>query len=110
MLFRSRDALIAEGQAAAARVVQEARESQQGALNALDQERQQLEQRVEELRNFERDYRQKLKGYIEGQLRELDTSGGLVGAPAGAPAPSYAAPAQQPAPAAPNYQGFAGAN
>ena len=106
-----RDALIAEGQQAAARVIQEAQETQRSQMSALDQERQQLEARVEELRTFEREYRQKLKGYIEGQLRELDSNAGLVGAPAGAAAPSYAAPAAQaPQPAAPNYQGFAGAN
>jgi len=106
-----RDALIAEGHQAAARAVQEAQEAQRGQLATLDNERQQLEARVEELRTFEREYRQKLKGYIEGQLRELDSNAGLVGAPAGAAAPSYAAPAAQaPQPAAPNYQGFAGAN
>ena len=30
------------------------------------------EARITELRNFERDYRSQLRGYIEGQLRELD--------------------------------------
>jgi DivIVA domain-containing protein len=106
-----RDALIAEGHASAARLVSEAEEAARGQLAALDQERQGLEQRVEELRTFERDYRQKLKGYIEGQLRELDSSGGLVGAPAGAQAaPAFAAPQAAPQAAAPNYQGFAGAN
>ena len=34
--------------------------------------------RIEELRNFEREYRSKLKGYIEGQLRELDTSSAVL--------------------------------
>ena len=105
-----RDALIAEGQATAARFVQEAQEAQRTQVSALEQERQQLETQVEELRTFEREYRQKLKGYIEGQLRELDSNAGLVGAPAGAPAQNFAAP-EAPAPqAAPNYQGFAGAN
>ena len=105
-----RDALIAEGQAAATRLVQEAQDAQRTQVSALEQERQQLEHQVEELRTFEREYRQKLKGYIEGQLRELDSSAGLVGAPAGAPAAAFAAP-EAPAPqAAPNYQGFAGAN
>ncbi len=79
-----RDALIAEGHAAAARVVAEAEARQRGQLSSLDQERQQLERRIEELRNFEREYRQKLKGYIEGQLRELDSSNELTAAPAAA--------------------------
>jgi DivIVA domain-containing protein len=68
-----RDALIAEGHATAARVVSEAESSQRAHLGSLDQERQRLEHRIDELRSFEREYRQKLKGYIEGQLRELDS-------------------------------------
>jgi TolA-binding protein len=123
-----RDALIAEGHATAARVVAEAETRQRAQLGSLDQERQQLEHRIEELRNFEREYRQKLKGYIEGQLRELDSSNVLTSGPpavASAPAPAFAdvaAPQQQydaqpsydaqpygagsPPPA--NYPGFAG--
>ncbi len=91
-----RDALIAEGHATAARVVAEAETRQRSQLGSLDQERQQLEHRIEELRNFEREYRQKLKGYIEGQLRELDSANVLTAAPAAvAAAPSFAdAPAQ----------------
>ena len=68
-----RDALIAEGHATAARVVAEAEAKQRAQIGILDQERVALEKRVDELRSFERDYRQKLKSYIEGQLRDLDT-------------------------------------
>jgi TolA-binding protein len=113
-----RDALIAEGHATAARVVADAESKQRAQIGQLEQERQQLEGKIEELRNFEREYRQKLKGYIEGQLRELDATnmitggtGGGTPAPvaAGAPAPEYqqqpyAAPTGQ----QPNYTGFAG--
>lgn len=110
-----RDALIAEGHATAARVVAEAESKQRAQLNSLDQERQSLEQRIEELRNFEREYRQKLKSYIEGQLRDLDsanmiTAGNASPAPvsAGASAPQqYAAPAPAQQPPV-NYTGFAG--
>ena len=42
----------------------------------LDEERSALEHRIDELRTFEREYRQKLESYIEGQLRELDANGG----------------------------------
>lgn len=121
-----RDALIAEGHATAARVVADAESKQRAQLGALDQERQSLEQRIEELRTFEREYRQKLKGYIEGQLRELDSnamitsreSGNAVPAavPAGAPAlqqpygsdapQPYGAPVGQQPPV--NYTGFGG--
>ena len=34
-----------------------------------------LERRVEELRTFEREYRTRLKSYLESQLRDLDASG-----------------------------------
>jgi DivIVA domain-containing protein len=69
-----RDALIAEGHATAARVVAEAEAKQRQQISTLDQERAVLEHRIDELRTFEREYRQKLKNYIEGQLRELDSS------------------------------------
>lgn len=95
-----RDALIAEGHATAARVVAEAETRQRAQLGNLDQERQSLESRIEELRNFEREYRQKLKGYIEGQLRELDSASALTAGPSAAAqaAPQQAGP-PQPAPA-----------
>lgn len=69
-----RDALIAEGHATAARVVADAEAKQRSQISSLDQERALLEHRIDELRTFEREYRQKLKNYIEGQLRELDAS------------------------------------
>jgi DivIVA domain-containing protein len=69
-----RDALIAEGHATAARVVADAEAKQRSQLSSLDQERGLLEHRIDELRAFEREYRQKLKGHIEGLLRELDAS------------------------------------
>jgi len=119
-----RDALIAEGQATAARVVADAEAQGRAALSSLEQERTTLEHRIDELRTFERDYRQKLKGYIEGQLRELDSSAAVapsapvavpVGAPAAAasdqqggaatPPQSFGSPVTPP-PA--NYPGFAG--
>jgi DivIVA domain-containing protein len=118
-----RDALIAEGQATAARVVSEAEAQGRAQLSGLEQERTTLEHRIDELRTFEREYRQKLKGYIEGQLRELDATSSSVSAapvptPVGAPvsavgqASAPTAPAQNfGSPVAPppaNYPGFAG--
>lgn len=69
-----RDALIAEGHATAARVVAEAEAKQRAQNNILDQERSVLENKIEDLRTFEREYRLKLKSYIESQLRDLDSS------------------------------------
>ncbi|MEP6478838.1 MAG: DivIVA domain-containing protein [Rhodoglobus sp.] len=106
-----RDALIAEGHATAARVVSEAETKQRQQLNTLDQERQQLEHRIDELRTFEREYRQKLKGYIEGQLRDLDATNVLTTGAQSQPAAYAAAPVAAPvAPAQGGYAGFAGTN
>jgi DivIVA domain-containing protein len=90
-----RDELIADGHATAARLVAEAETKQKEQIEVLDKQRAQLEQKIDELRTFERDYRAKLKSYIEGQLRDLDASG--QAAPA---APSTGAVP------APSYQGF----
>ena len=94
-----RDALIAEGHATAARVVADAETKQRTQLNSLDQERAGLEHRIDELRTFEREYRQKLKGYIEGQLRDLDSSSTLSGSYSGG---GVAVPASS------GFQGFGG--
>ena len=80
-----RDALIAEGHATAARVVAEAEAVQREKITKLEGEQSVLEKKIDELRTFERDYRQKLKGYIEGQLRDLDASGSLNGGSNAAP-------------------------
>jgi DivIVA domain-containing protein len=69
-----RDALIAEGHATAARVIAEAETQQRVQLQKLDLERTALEGKIDGLRTFEREYRLKLKSYIEGQLHDLDAS------------------------------------
>ncbi|TFC96671.1 MULTISPECIES: DivIVA domain-containing protein [Cryobacterium] len=69
-----RDALIAEGHATAARLVAEAEAKQRAQLTVLDQERSVLETKIDDLRTFEREYRQKLKSYIETQLHDLDAT------------------------------------
>ena len=82
--MEKRDALIAEGHAAAARVVSEAEQAQREQLGQLEQERVGLERQIDELRTFEREYREKLKGYIEGQLRDLETTNALTTGSGGA--------------------------
>lgn len=118
--IEKRDALIAEGHATAARVVGEAEAQQREQIGALEKERASLEAAIEELRTFESEYRQKLKSYIEEQLRELDNAGPLNAAPVstgsashGAGASSgaaasggFTAPGSTPPPA--SYQGFGG--
>jgi DivIVA domain-containing protein len=93
-----RDELIADGHATAARLVAEAESKQKEQIAILDKQRVTLENKIDELRTFERDYRAKLKSYIEGQLRDLDASG------SSAPANTGSAPVVQNS--APSYQGF----
>lgn len=72
---QKRDKIIAEAQTQAKTLVAEAEEKSRQTLNALEVQKTELEQKVDSLRTFERDYRGRLKAYIEGQLRELDAKG-----------------------------------
>ena len=47
-------------------------------LEKLEQERSLLERKIEELRVFERDYRTRLKSYLENLLGDLDARGASV--------------------------------
>ena len=74
-----RDQLIADAQSQATAIVTEAEAKGREELGRLERERAILEGRITELRNFERDYRQQLRTYIEGQLRDLETSANASG-------------------------------
>ncbi|HOA87508.1 MAG: DivIVA domain-containing protein [Microbacteriaceae bacterium] len=74
-----RDELVAEGQATATRLVSEAEETTREITERFDQERTVLESRISELRQFERDYRAQLRSYIEGKLRDLETTAATSG-------------------------------
>jgi DivIVA domain-containing protein len=67
-----RNQLIADAEAEVGRIRTEAEAKQREEAARLERERNTLEARITELRNFERDYRSQLRGYIEGQLRDLD--------------------------------------
>ena len=67
-----RNQLITEAEAEVVRIRTEAEAKQREETARLERERNTLEARITELRNFERDYRSQLRGYIEGQLRDLD--------------------------------------
>ena len=73
-----RDKIIAEAQIEASSLVNDAQEKSRKILGALEQQRSVLERKVEQLRGFERDYRARLKAYIEGQLRDLDARGSVA--------------------------------
>ncbi|WP_458041906.1 MULTISPECIES: DivIVA domain-containing protein [Bacteria] len=74
-----RDKLVSEAEATASRIVAEAEAKQREEAARLEKERTVLEGRITELRQFERDYRAQLRSYIEGQLRDLETSGSTSG-------------------------------
>jgi DivIVA domain-containing protein len=67
-----RNQLIADAENEVNRIRSEAEAKQREESARLERERNTLEARITELRNFERDYRSQLRGYIEGQLRDLD--------------------------------------
>jgi DivIVA domain-containing protein len=77
--IEKRDSLIAEAQATAERLLAEAEEKRSSEIGALETERKELEERIDGLRVFESEYRQQLKSYIEGQLRDLDSTAAVSG-------------------------------
>jgi len=72
------DRIIAEAKAQATRIVAEAEETSSRTLAALEQERGLLERKIDELRVFERDYRTRLKSYLENLLGDLESRGSSV--------------------------------
>lgn len=92
---RLHDEYVNDGKAEADRLLTAAREESERltteadnlrtrTLNQLEEERTSLERRIDELRGFERDYRTRLKSYLEGLLRDVDgpaPSGDALGGP-----------------------------
>ena len=66
------DRLISEAKAEGSRIVREAEETSKRTLTQLEQERTLLERKIDELRIFERDYRTRLKSYLQNLLGDLD--------------------------------------
>lgn len=65
-------------QESSAKAEQAVRDAEQRATTItaqFEQRKAALERRVEELRVYEREYRTRLRGYLESQLRDLDASG-----------------------------------
>jgi hypothetical protein len=94
---QQRDRIVGDAREHAARLVREAEEKQRQTLGSLEQERSLLERKIDELRAFEREYRSRLKSYLEGQLRELDAKAAVVPTRGGAPAPAQIGASGQPA-------------
>jgi DivIVA domain-containing protein len=72
--IEKRDALIAEGQAAADKLVADAKTKQKEVLDALEGERSTLQKKVDELHNFEGEYRRKIKTHLEELIGELNNT------------------------------------
>jgi DivIVA domain-containing protein len=68
------DQLDRDSKAQAQATIQDAEQRRLGIVTQLEQQRDALEKRLEELRTFEREYRTRLKSYLESQLRDLDGS------------------------------------
>ncbi|HLV57051.1 MAG TPA: DivIVA domain-containing protein [Actinotalea caeni] len=75
--------ILAEARAEAERVAREAEEQRNRTLGQLEGERSLLERKIDELRVFERDYRTRLKSYLEGLLNDVEGRGSLAGAGTG---------------------------
>ncbi|GAA4922612.1 DivIVA domain-containing protein [Nesterenkonia rhizosphaerae] len=74
---RKRTEIVTEAETRAENMIEEAELTSTRTLNALERKKSELESRVSELTGFERDYRARLKDYIEGQLNELNTKGSI---------------------------------
>jgi DivIVA domain-containing protein len=78
------EAVEREARAKANALAQDAERKHQEIIGGLEQRKASLDKRIEELRTFEREYRTRLKSYLESQLRDLDGRGSAEPATAGA--------------------------
>lgn len=92
----SADQAIADAQAHAAELEREAEERYAEAVGGLADERVALQQQIEALQRFDREYRTRLRVFMHGQLRALDEG---EPPPADIPMPPQPMPAEQPVPA-----------
>ncbi|NOV96932.1 DivIVA domain-containing protein [Isoptericola halotolerans] len=72
------DRLISEAKSEGSRIVREAEETSHRTLSQLEQERSLLERKIDELRLFERDYRTRLKSFLQNLLGDLDARGSAL--------------------------------
>src|SRR5579875_2485693 len=69
---RQSEQITADARARAEALERDAQERHRQAMGSLVQSREELERRVGDLRAFEREYRSRLKAYLESQLRDLE--------------------------------------
>jgi DivIVA domain-containing protein len=70
---RQAEQITSDARARSENLDRDAQERHRQALGSLIQQREELERRVDDLQVFEREYRRRLTGYLEGQLRDLDS-------------------------------------
>lgn len=75
---RERDRLIGEAKSHADRLVSDAERQKTDTLITLERERSSLEREIDELKVFEREYRSRLKSYLESQMRDLDNQSSVI--------------------------------
>ena len=93
---RSRaEGLERDARAKADALERDAQEKHRVAMGSLESARATLERKVEDLRGFEREYRTRLKSYLESQLRQLETQADDSLAPPRTPATASLPPAPQ---------------
>lgn len=90
------ESTVSAAKSRAARMEAEAIAQTQAATGGLEEQRRRLEGRIEELRAFEREYRTRLKAYLQTQLRDLDSRTGPDDAGAGVPAGARSAAVTSP--------------
>jgi len=92
---RQAEQITGDARARAESLERDAQERHRQAMGSLVTQREELERRVDDLRAFEREYRSRLKAYLEGQLRDLEAgvteNGGFQAVGAGAQPPMPAA-------------------
>lgn len=69
------DKLVADARRRAEDLDRDAQEKHRQAMGSMISEREKLEQQIETLRTFEREYRSRLKSYLQGQLEQLEKTG-----------------------------------
>ncbi len=91
---RQSEQITSDARARAESLERDAQERHRQAMGSLVQSREELERRVDDLRAFEREYRSRLKAYLEGQLRDLEAGAADSGVfPAVGTGPQSAVPA-----------------
>lgn len=72
------DRMISEAESERTRIITEAEEVHNRTLTKLEEERSVMERKISELREFERDYRTRLKHYLESLLQNVESSNNQI--------------------------------